>query len=74
VAVGVEDFALRVPSPGSYPVRLRFTPYWALTRGRGCVREAPGGWSAINATAAGRVRVDVAFSAERVVEHGARCR
>ena len=24
-------------------MRVRFTPYWALVGGHGCVREAPGG-------------------------------
>jgi hypothetical protein len=74
VAVGAQDFSLHVPSPGAYAVRVRFTPYWALTRGRGCVREAPGGWTTIDAAAAGAVHVGVAFAPLRILDHGARCR
>ena len=29
------------PSPGTYWVRLRFTPYWAMQQRSGCVEEAP---------------------------------
>jgi hypothetical protein len=72
-ALGVDSFTLQVPRSGSYEVRVRFTPYWALTAGFGCVREAPGGWSAITASRAGQVRVAVAFSAARVFDHGPRC-
>ncbi len=37
-----DSFTLAAPRPGSYEVRVRYTPYWALQRGRGCVRSAPG--------------------------------
>jgi hypothetical protein len=72
-AVGVDSFRLEVPRPGSYEVRVRFTPYWALTAGHGCVSEARGGWTALSAASSGRVRVGVAFSLARVFDHGPRC-
>ena len=33
-----DSFALRAPRAGHYVVRVRFTPYWALAAGGGCVR------------------------------------
>jgi hypothetical protein len=33
-----DSFTVAVPRPGRYLARVRFTPYWALTSGRGCVR------------------------------------
>ncbi len=73
-SVGVDSFTLLAPAPGAYIVRLRFSPYWALTSGRGCVREAPGGWTTVDAGSARPIRLSIAFSLARVFEHGARCR
>jgi hypothetical protein len=73
-AVGADSFTVVLPRPGSYQIHLRFNPYWAITSGRGCVREAPGGWTALTAGHAGSVRVGTAFSLARVFQHGPRCR
>ena len=56
-------------------VRVRFTPYWALAGGHGCVREAPGGWTE-RAASARRAACTSAidFSLARVFDHGPRCR
>ena len=71
---GPDAFGLRVPGRGRFEVRLRFTPYWALLRGSGCVSEAPGGWTSVRADAAGSIRVGIDFSPARILEHGPRCR
>jgi hypothetical protein len=71
--VGADAFTLAAPRPGSYEVRVRFTPYWALVRGRGCVRSAPGGWTVVEARAAGAIRVGIDFSLARIFDHGPRC-
>jgi hypothetical protein len=55
-------------------VRVRFTPYWAISSGRGCVREAPGGWTEVQVRHAGSMHVGIDFSLERVFDHGPRCR
>jgi hypothetical protein len=73
-ALGTEGFTLDAPSPGAYEVRVRFTPYWSLIAGRGCVLEAPGGLTEVRAGAAGAVRVGIAFTLARVFDHAARCR
>ena len=46
--------AVARPRPGRYLARVRFTPYWALSRGSGCVREAPGGWTELRGLARGQ--------------------
>jgi hypothetical protein len=71
---GHDDFTLAVPGPGTFAVRLRFTPYWALAGGRGCVGRAPGGWTAVTARARGRLHVVIDFSLARIFERGPRCR
>jgi hypothetical protein len=73
VAVGADSFTLAAPRTGSYEVRLRFTPYWALQRGDGCVRSAPNGWTTVQARAAGTIRVGIDFSLARVFSDGQRC-
>jgi hypothetical protein len=70
-----DSFTLRAPRAGTYEVRVRFTPYWSLSSGRGCVSRAPGAgeWTDVRTDAAGEVRVAIEFSLARVFEHGARC-
>jgi len=52
---------------------MRFTPYWRLASGSGCVRRAGGDWTAIEARHAGSVHVVIGFSLARVFDHGPRC-
>ncbi len=72
-AVGAASFTLAAPRPGSYEVRVRYTPYWALQQGHGCVRSAPGGWTTVQARMSGTIRVGVDFSLARIFDHGPRC-
>ena len=51
--LGVDELTLRTPRPATVDLRVRFTPYLALVRGRGCVSEAPGGWTRVRLDAAG---------------------
>jgi hypothetical protein len=55
-------------------VRVRFTPYWALLSGTGCVSEAHGGWTLLQTRGAGVVAVGIDFSPARIFDHGPRCR
>ena len=41
-AVGADSFTLAAPRPGSYEVRVRYTPYWALQRGARVRAQRPG--------------------------------
>jgi len=71
---GHDDFTLAVPGPGTFAVRLRYTPYWALAGGRGCVGRAGGGWTAVRAGGRGSLHVVIDFSLARIFERGPRCR
>ncbi len=69
-----DAFTLRTPAAGTFLVRVRFTPYWALTAGHGCVRRAPGGWTYVQARSGASLRVAIDFSPARVFDRGPRCR
>jgi hypothetical protein len=72
--LGEDSFTLRAPRAGAFTVRVRFTPYWALASGHGCLLRAPGDWTLLRATGGGAIRVVVDFTLARVFDHGARCR
>jgi hypothetical protein len=69
-----DSFTLRTSRPGTFTVRVRFTPYWALERGSGCVERSAGGWTQVRALAPGSLHVGIDFSIARIFEHGPRCR
>jgi hypothetical protein len=73
-SAGHASFTLLAPGPGSFLVRIRFTPYWALASGQGCLEEGAGGWTQIRARRTGRMRAVISFSLARVFERGPRCR
>jgi hypothetical protein len=73
VQVTTQSFTLRAPAPGRYTVRLRFTPYWSLARGSGCVSQAAGGWTELLARVPGTLHVVIDFSPARIFTRGARC-
>jgi hypothetical protein len=68
-----EGFVLNTSQPGASTVRVRFTPYWALLDGDGCVEPAPGGWTRVRLRGAGRVEVGTRFSLGRVRAETPRC-
>ncbi len=72
--MGPDSFTLRAPGPGSFEVRVRFTPYWALLSGAGCVAAGPRGWTVVRASRPGTIRVGIDFSLARMLDHGPRCR
>jgi hypothetical protein len=68
-----DSLSLYAPHPGSYLVRVHFTPYWALGSGNGCVSRAPGDWTEVQARRAGELHVIIRFSLARVFDRGQRC-
>jgi hypothetical protein len=66
--LGDDGFA----ASGTRTVRVRFTPYWAIAEGRGCVGPAPGGWTRIRAQ--GPVEVRTRFAPGRIRAASPRCR
>jgi len=73
-SLGNDSFTLRATSAGSILVRVRFTRYWTLARGDGCVAEAPSGWTSVRARAPGTVVVRARFSLARALGLGGSCR
>jgi hypothetical protein len=69
-----DSFTLRTSSAGTFTVRVRFTPYWALAAGHGCVSRGAGDWTQVQARGAGSLHVVIDFSLARVFQRGARCR
>lgn len=72
-SVQSDSFTLLAPAAGSSTVRLRFTPYWALASGSGCVARAPGDWTKVRARRAGRFHVVIRFSLDRLFSSAPRC-
>jgi hypothetical protein len=71
-AMDVDRVDLDVPRAGRIVLRVRFTPYWRIARGSGCVGPA-GGWTVVTVTAPGRVRLATDFALSRVRATGPRC-
>lgn len=72
-AIGLDTVDLTTPRPATAVVRVRFTPYWALTRGRGCVERAAGDWTRVRLDAPGPARLSVRFAPGRIRATGPRC-
>ena len=72
-SLGPDSFALRASSAGTFKLRLRFTRYWTVTGGSGCVRRAPGGWTLVRVAAPGTVLVAARFSLARALGEGGSC-
>ena len=71
-ALGPDSLTLDARGPGSVLVRVRFTPYWALSGGPGCV--APdGGFTRVTLRRAGPVRLVIGFALGRVDARSPRC-
>lgn len=71
-ALGANSLTLRASGPGFVFLRVRYTPYWALGQGSGCV--APdGGFTALRLRRGGRVRLVIRFSVGRIHSRSPRC-
>ena len=61
-AMDDDGFTLQATHPGTILVRVRYTPYWKITSGRGTVSEAEDGWTRVTADRAGKIAIDAEFS------------
>jgi hypothetical protein len=57
---------------GTALIRVRFTPYWAVTEGSGCVAPA-GGFTRLTVRRAGTLRIAISFSLSRIRATSPRC-
>jgi hypothetical protein len=71
--LGHDSFTLRFSRAGTSLVRVRYTPYWTLLAGAGCVRQGAEGWTAVSAAQSGVVRVAARFSLERALGLAGAC-
>jgi hypothetical protein len=68
-----EGFVVDAAVPGTVLVRVRWTPYWSIQRGSGCVEQAPGGYTMLDVETPGRFRVGVDVAPWRAISSGPRC-
>jgi hypothetical protein len=63
LSLTADTITLRVSRPGRYQLRLRYTPYWRVVRGRACVAPRSPWGTGLIADRAGviRLRFDVGF-------------
>jgi hypothetical protein len=71
--LGSDSLDVNATRLGVVRLRVRFTPYWALAEGSGCVERTPGGWTALRVRRAGPVRLVTRFAVARIVSRGPRC-
>lgn len=64
---------LRASSAGVALVRVRWSPYWALSAGSGCVERAPHDLVRLRLRRAGPVRLAIRFAPGRLLARGPRC-
>jgi hypothetical protein len=72
-SLGHDSFTLSARAAGRFVVRVHFTRYWKLTHGSGCVKQAPGGWTAVSVRGPGTVMVTASFSLVRAFSSGGSC-
>ena len=72
-AIDTGHVRLLADRAGVVDLRVRFTPYWRIAAGRGCVGEGPGGWTRLRSDRPGAVVLDTAFALGRVRATAPRC-
>ena len=71
-AISADTLTLTARAAGTSLVRVRYSPYWALTGGAGCVAPA-GAFTRVTLARAGEVRLAIRFSLTRIGAHTPRC-
>jgi len=74
-ATGLDPERVRLTASraGVADLRVRFTPYWRIATGRGCVEQAPGGWTRVRVDRPGPVVLEASFALSRVRATAPRC-
>lgn len=72
-ALGPDSISLRAHRRGTTLVRVRFSPYWSLAEGDGCVLPE-GAFTQVQTRRPGRLRLTMAFSLSRIGARSPRCR
>src|SRR6185312_12250982 len=69
---GTETLTVAVPRAATVRLRVRWSPYWDVTRGDACV-ASDGAWTQLRIRRSGAVELGMRFSAARIGAHSARC-
>jgi len=72
-AVGANSVTLRVTHPGSALIRVRFSPYWALTGVTGCVSPTTDDFARVTLRTTGTAHLITRFALGRVGARSSRC-
>ncbi len=70
--LGADWLTLRARDAGSVLIHVRYSPYWALVRGSGCVEPA-GAFTRVVLRRGGAARIAIRFSLDRIGARSARC-
>jgi len=75
VELGHDRIVLRARVAGRIFLRARFTPYWAIVEGDGCVGRSPGAgeWTIVRAARPGRIVLATRFAPGRIRATSTRC-
>jgi len=71
-ALGPNWLQIEASEPGTSLIRVRWSPYWAVTQGSGCVSPA-GGFTRLQIRRSGPLRVAIRFSLTRIGASSPRC-
>ncbi|CAB4912966.1 unannotated protein [freshwater metagenome] len=72
-ALGADTVTLTTPRPARGLLRVRFSPYLKLTRGRGCLSRGPGGWTLVRLDRPGSATIEPGFALGRIHATAPRC-
>jgi hypothetical protein len=70
--LGPDSLELAARAPGTVMIHVRFTPYWQLTEGSGCV-QPDGAYTRLRLRRAGTVKLVTEFSFARIGATSPRC-
>ena len=56
-----DHFSVDATAPGLITVRVRYTAFWSIASGTGCVGPAPDGWTSVDAYQPGLIQLSAVF-------------
>jgi hypothetical protein len=66
-------FTLQGSQAGTFTIRVRYTPYWRLATGNGCLTSTPQGWTQLTTPRAEIVTVEPDFSFTGLFDKDSNC-